>query len=432
MSASTPEPGSRRRGRTIAGLGIATALVTAATALTPATAESATRADTTAVTATPVTHAAKIGLTLPAPTGGQPIGTVALHLVDRSRPDPLMPVKPYRELMVSIWYPATGAAGLPPAPHMSRLAAADWDRNSAPQMSIKPGAVDWAATLTHARIGAPVDRKAGAYPIILFASGDGGPRTLGTALVEELASRGYIVVSVDHTYEADQVEFPGGRVERALPLPDKLTEEVIAELLRKHSRARLTDMSFVLDRLGGLSQGRNPDAHGTPLPAGLRESLNLSRIGMLGQSLAGSVAAQLAHDDRRVDAGVNLDGEYVGPIARTGLAKPFLQMASGSKTRQSEPTWKSFWSRSTGWKRELRFTGSQHGSFTDLQAVLPQLAGKLKDLPITELIGTIDPRRSIAAQRAYVTAFFDQHLKGRPTHLFDGPTPRYPEVKLVP
>lgn len=50
---------------------------------------------------------------LPAPTGSQAVGTVSLHLVDRSRPDPWMPTEKARELMVSLWYPAEKAAGRP-------------------------------------------------------------------------------------------------------------------------------------------------------------------------------------------------------------------------------------------------------------------------------------------------------------------------------
>jgi predicted dienelactone hydrolase len=374
--------------------------VTAATTGSGATiAEAATRL---AVSSAPATR-----LTLPAPTGRYSIGTRALRLVDSSRRDPLVKARPYRELMVSLWYPA-GPSNRPLAPHMSQMAAADWDRHSAPAMGIKQGSMDWAATTTHAREGAPVDRKAGSLPVVLFAPGDGGPRTLGTVLVEELASRGYLVVTVDHTYEADQVEFPGGRVERAVPLPSKLTPNVIAKLLRKHAKIRLADMRFVLDRLDKI--------------AGLRGVMDLSKIGILGQSIGGSVAAQLAHDDPRIDAGVNLDGSYVGPIARTGMGRPFLQFAAQAHTRAGDRTWKSFWNASSGWKRELRLAGAAHGSFTDLQVILPQ---------VKDLVGTIDPARSVAAQRAYITAFFDLHLKGQATHLFDMPDQRYPEITLV-
>ncbi|MEU7001918.1 lipase [Nonomuraea sp. NPDC046570] len=375
----------------------------------------------------------RVTMALPAPAGPYRVGTLAVRLVDRSRPDPLVRSKPYRELMVSLWYPAkdTGRA-LPVAPHMAPLAAADWDRHSAPPMGIATGAVNWAATPTHARVGAPVDRRAGRLPVVLFGSGDGGARTLGTALVEDLAARGYLVVTVDHTYEADQVEFPGGRVVRAVPLPTKLTPRVIAKLLARHSRARLADMRFVLDQIAALGRGHGLGEEAGQLPAGLRGAPDLSRVGALGQSLGGSVAAQLVHDDRRVDAGVNLDGGYVGRVAKTGVAKPFLQLAAETHTRASEPSWKSFWDASTGWKRELRFAGAAHGSFTDLQVMLPQIAAALPKVPVADFVGTIDPGRSVSAQRAYLAAFFDLHLSGKPNRLFDAPDVRFPEVSLIP
>ncbi|MFD4559713.1 hypothetical protein ACFWP5_36270 [Streptomyces sp. NPDC058469] len=42
------------------------------------------------------------------------------------------------------------------------------------------------------------------------------PRTFGTTLTDDLTSRGYVVVTGDHTYEATAVEFPSGRVERTV------------------------------------------------------------------------------------------------------------------------------------------------------------------------------------------------------------------------
>ncbi|MEV8108928.1 lipase, partial [Streptomyces sp. NPDC088135] len=47
---------------------------------------------------------------LPAPSGPYPLGTVAFHLVDTTRPDPWVPSRPRRELMISIWDPARGGS----------------------------------------------------------------------------------------------------------------------------------------------------------------------------------------------------------------------------------------------------------------------------------------------------------------------------------
>jgi hypothetical protein len=50
---------------------------------------------------------------------------------------------------------------------------------------------------------------------------------------------------------------------------------------------------------------------------------------------------------------------------------------------------------------------------------------------VERLVGTIDPGRSLAAQRAYLAAFFDLHLRHRDSQLLDGPTRRYPDVQLI-
>lgn len=47
----------------------------------------------------------------------------------------------------------------------------------------------------------------------------------------------------------------------------------------------------------------------------------------------------LTRDDVRVDAGVNLDGAYVG-LATRGVPRPFLRLAAETQTRDSEPSWK--------------------------------------------------------------------------------------------
>lgn len=60
---------------------------------------------------------------------------------------------------------------------------------------------------------------------------------------------------------------------------------------------------------------------------------------------------------------------------------------------------------------------------------MPQ-AGVGRDV-VERKIGTVEPERAVAAQRAYVTSFFDRWLRGRDDHLLDGPSPGYPEVVFV-
>jgi predicted dienelactone hydrolase len=125
-----------------------------------------------------------------------------------------------------------------------------------------------------------------------------------------LVSRGYVVATIDHTYDASEVEFPDGRVEvpAVPPVTPDVAEKVVA--------VRVADTRLVLDSLITLNAGGNPDAEGRPLPAGLRGLIDPARVGMFGHSLGGAAAAQAMYEDRRIRAGVNLDGTMFGAWSR--------------------------------------------------------------------------------------------------------------------
>jgi hypothetical protein len=70
------------------------------------------------------------------------------------------------------------------------------------------GKADWAATRTYAREGAPLDRRGGPRTVVLYSPGVLDPRSLGTTLCDDLASLGYAVVAIDHTYEVGRWSSP--------------------------------------------------------------------------------------------------------------------------------------------------------------------------------------------------------------------------------
>src|SRR4051794_21551474 len=253
-------------------------------------------------------------------------------------------------------------------------------------------------------------------------------RDNSTVLVEELVSRGYVVATIDHTHDSSPVEFPDGRVEvSALPpnSPEAVAQAVVV---------RVADTHFVRDTLIALNAGSNPDAEHRPLPDGLCGALKLPTVGMFGHSLGGTTAAEAMFEDRRIKAGVNLDGGLFGPVVAAGLARPFMLVGNQEHGRDNDPTWAQFWANLRGWRLNLRLTGASHNSFTDIQALLPQAAGVLNLPPevVQQQIGTIDPQRSIINQRAYVTAFFDLHLRHQDGRLLAHPSPRFPEMQFVP
>jgi predicted dienelactone hydrolase len=237
-------------------------------------------------------------------------------------------------------------------------------------------------------------------------------------MVSELASRGYLVVTIDHTGDA-YVEFPDGRV--LTPIPDGPGTQWIAD-------ARVADVRYVVDVLSRLNAGSNPDAERRELPTGLRGGIDLCRIGIAGYSAGGVTVASAMYADPRIRAGLSLDGPVDGPVVTAGLDRPYLLMTATRANRDTVPELAQFWARLRGWKLNVQMDKVAHASYGDDEALVPQL---LSGDDATTLIGSADPARVLAVQRAYPLAFFDLHLRHR-GHLLDGPSLQYPEVHFLP
>jgi predicted dienelactone hydrolase len=358
---------------------------------------------------------------LRAPTGHYRAGTVRLHLVDPARIDPTSPSHGLREIMVQIWYPATGTRGFPSTPYLTPLAAAHFLAS----YNVPPGTT---LPQTTGRAGAPVDRRHGPYPVVLYSPGGGTDGALDTGLVEDLVSHGYVVVTMDDTNDSPEVEFPGGRL-----VVGTFESNTLAEALEAQ-QIRAADARFVLDELTVLNNGGNPDAEHAPLPAGLADSLDLSRVGMFGWSVGGAASAQAMHDDPRIKAAINMDGTFWGPLAQEGVNRPFLLLTGSEHTEQNDPSLASFLTASTGPKLHLALANSQHPTFSDFEELVRELAqalGLTSD-QVAATVGTIDPKTAVTDERAYIRAFFDKYLRNRDNHLLDGPSPRFPDISFEP
>jgi dienelactone hydrolase len=333
---------------------------------------------------------AAVAPALPAPTGELAVGTRAQRWVDNARPDPFAAGKP-RELVVQLWYPARRSAA--PAARYVPVQTA---------RAIEGGGARVLDTVTvHARAGAPA--ASGRHPVVLFSPGFGITRAFYTALLEDLSSRGFVVVAIDHPYDAQVVEFPDGRL-----VPGRLQQG------KKAIDLRVADVRFVLDQLPGLN------AHGI-----LAGRLDLERIGIFGHSVGGAVAAELVRD-RRVKAGANLDGFFFGRAARGGVRDPFMLITSPRNL--GDPSRKAFHARLSRSQLELTLRRSDHLTFTDFIVLGRPLAELVPGLLETYPVGSIDPGRALTAQRRYLGAFFSAHLLGTPEPLIVRASEAHPEV----
>lgn len=375
---------------------------------------------------------------LPPTTGPYQVGTFTLHIVDRARTDRF--VGGPREYMVTVSYPIAPHARGPRAPWLEPAMVPEWSATAA-GYGIAPETVDWAGARRPAIQGAPLLRHPRGWPVVLFSPGLQYFRELYSTLTDDLASHGYVVASMTHTHEAFYTAFPGGRVVRGQDLVETV------ESTQMWLDTRVGDSRHLLDALALSNRGFYPGAGHGRLPPGWRGGLDLSRVGFLGHSYGGTTAAETMFFDRRFDAGLDYDGRLsttygppqdlpYGPTlaARFGLDRPFLLVGAGvhSHLDSHDPSWPQFWASQRGWKREVNVARGEHFTFSDFTAVLPALGDAVPPGFGVAVYGSLPPAQAVAATRGHTRAFFDLHLKGRPTRLFDRGSPAYPEFRPVP
>ncbi|GIH07985.1 hypothetical protein Rhe02_60520 [Rhizocola hellebori] len=328
---------------------------------------------------------ASAGLRLPAPTGRFPVGTRRLHLVEATRPDPLAPQPRPRELMVTLWYPAQGsgpAAGYL-TPGVSTLLV---EQLNALIGSAYPQ--DLLTFATAARQGAAP--RPGPHPVVLFSPGLNTNVAFYTGLCQDLASRGFKVIGVDHTYDG-LVEFPDGRIE--LPAEDPSPETLLA--------VRVADMGFVRARLA-----------------------DRCAVAAMGHSLGSMTVIGALEQDSRFTTGVAMDGN---PLGEASLTQPFLMMGNPSHSRATDPDWAGFYDRLRGARLHLVVHGSEHYDFSDFTVFKQQI-----DLGGVFELGPIDGRRAMTIGRSYLGAWLVQTLLGGQEPLLRHESPAFPEVDFQP
>jgi pimeloyl-ACP methyl ester carboxylesterase len=379
---------------------------------------------------TPATFAQRAPFELPKPTGTYPVGTTGWRLTDSSRPDPFSSSGTSRQVEVLAWYPAATPSPAQRAPYLREGLAEV--RAFARGLGAETVFDGLEHVQTHAEVDADVAATRQKLPVLVFSHGYTGIPSAYTALLEDLASHGYAVLSVVHPYEASAATLVDGRVVTMLddagrpvaPVAEvfeewKLEDETMSavtraaegdeqlKLLRGYLskiprtevalRRWVDDTKLVVDRLPGLE--RNSVA------GRLAARLDLSRIGVFGHSMGGVTAAQFCVQDPRCRAGLNLDGipQYGGMIdARLG--RPFLMVYSARPGRlgASDPIYR----RAAQPYLRVDVPGTRHLDFCDMTF----WGGPLREHPIP---GAIDPVRASAITRAVVRQYFDQELLKR-------------------
>jgi dienelactone hydrolase len=255
-------------------------------------------------------------------------------------------------------------------------------------------------TSTHA--GAAFAAPAVPAPLVLYNHGLVSFAAENTSLAEELASRGCIVVALQHRAQLAELRALDARQ----PAEKKHEGAALAAALRRaagEDRARLAveyyaasentnrivveraaDTSFVLDRVQEVI-ARIPG-----LAAG---AVDTARAHLVGFSLGGAVATECAKHDSRVASVVNLDGGMQGTAGQAAeLRVPYLMMYSAANEGMNDALLPSTARRATP-------RATAHLNYHDIAALVPGLR-------LLGAVGRTDPRAFLRERNRAVVDFY--------------------------
>lgn len=373
-----------------------------------------------------------IGVDFPALTGKYTVGRANYDLVDPSRQE-IFGADPsaHREIVVTVYYPANPPATARPAPYVEGKAAE--------VLASKIHLPAFAFQLVHSHAFEQVPMAEGEFPVVLFSPGIGTPPSEYTSAVENLASHGYVVAVLYHTYSVPVTVFSDGRVAmiddagiRSEIEPDGTSDTQINKDRDLIGSVWVADAQFALAELAAFNGADSL----------LKGHLNLDQVGMYGHSFGGATAAQVLSIDKRFKAGINMDGTTFDLTDSTQINQPFMWMGSGysdvtdDQLKQINMSRADFTAQIQKRDQEREafvsklksgslfvLKGSTHSTYIADEAILGPIVPGLKDP-----LATIDGTRAVKVINTYVVAFFDEHLKGIDSTLLKGPAPSYPEV----
>ncbi len=361
---------------------------------------------------------------LPQPTGKYAVGALHYHL-KTGAPEIISPEpSDNRELMLKIWYPAA-LNNEPTEPYLTKAERVGFAR----KYGIPDAALNYLDCIETNTYVNPNTAK-GKFPVLIFSPGIYTNATGYYALLEELTSRGFIVVNINPTYESTGSSFPDGSMlfynqefdrkhnTKAMSklawgstqdyLKAKTKKEEFAaveELLRNYVANIITlrwakDISLVIDHLYNLK---------TEIP--LAQHMNLTKIGVFGHSQGGAAAGEALIYDSRIKAGLNLDGVQWGNVLDTSFSKPFAYLSSDWPEDHPNLNEHIYQRGNSTDFYEGKILHSGHASFMDIPLMI--------NIPVINESGSIAPTLAHKISSTFVLQFFEKYLQDEPHQILE-------------
>ncbi len=360
---------------------------------------------------------------IPNPSGPFAIGTRIYELTDDSRRELYSGREEARRFMIQVWYPSAAAASDQRAPWMpdaNIYAPAIARHIHLPSFFLDHLALVKMTAFKESKVASSENP----FPVILFSHGWNGFNAQNTGQALELASHGFIVIGVQHTYGAVVTVFPDGDVALNNPnaLPDGAPDDEYETAAQVLANQWADDLGFTLDFM--KSQNENSSSP-------FFEKLDLNRVGAYGHSTGGGAAIQFCGTDPRCKALLGQD-PFMRPVSHEvidgGVTQPsffmFSQTWADILDSRNNELFNRFYPNVKEPFGEIAVAGTAHYDFTDLPLLSP-LAPQLG------LKGPINGKRVVAIVNDYLLSFFELTLNGKANDLFNSQTPKYEEVKFI-
>ncbi|QCK16132.1 alpha/beta hydrolase family protein [Mangrovivirga cuniculi] len=354
---------------------------------------------------------------LPKPTGPYQVGTQMVHFKTNMDESITKDPSDKRELMIKVWYPSNA--------NTSSLEGEKYIDNAsrvgfATKYGLPPSALNYLDYVkTYAYNEIPVAEKK--YPVLIFSHGYGSKATGYYALLTEIASHGYVIINMNHTFESLGVTFPDGRQEYFdYSFQNEISSgsmEVIEPVInafrkgldyeQRHPIVKVAAINYfegdIQDRWANDMQITIDQLEEWNSKGLLKDKLELDKIGVIGHSVGGGSVGKVALRDHRVKAAVNLDGNQWGELIDSIHHIPFLYVSADWPEDHEDINSHIYINKSTDYFYEIKLLNSGHPDFMDIPFMVPvnSLAGT----------GEIDPYLGTEIITKLTTAFFDKHLK---------------------
>ncbi|MBI1228471.1 MAG: hypothetical protein GC192_24765 [Bacteroidetes bacterium] len=354
---------------------------------------------------------------LPTPTGPYTVGTSDIYF-ESNREEVITPDESdKRRLMIKTFYPSTQKNGKQD-PYVDK-----GGRNGFARKYGLPTSTLNYLDKVETHVYRDIQIADETFPVIVFSHGYNSKANGYYAILSEIASHGYVVFAINHTYESTGTTFPdgsevyfdydyAGKIEANTWQKMEPIINAFKQNLSFEERHPIVEKGLTTYFVKGIVERWEKDIEDVISEldewnnAGFfKGKLNTAALGVLGHSRGGGAAGDALLKDDRIKAGANLDGVQWGQIVDSAFQKPFLFLSADWPAEHENLNQHAYVNKSTSIFYEGILLHSGHSNFMDIPFMVP--FKKLSEA------GDIEPGLAIEITNKLTISFFDKYLKNK-------------------